>query len=155
MSPRPCSQVINASGLDDLTSSAALKLVGRSTFSPASLSETRVVPGARKSSLLHAPGFPVAVQFGGDVLQRTSAQHDLLGGEVDLRGDRDIGIPDISARTAGSTRDRLGLLLSLLSLWGNLSASSWRADSAARSSGDAPKRRSPLPDNFSARSSAP
>ena len=37
----------------------------------------------------------------------------------------------------------------------NLSASSWRAESAARNSGDAPKRISPLPESFSARSSAP
>jgi hypothetical protein len=38
-----------------------------------------------------------------------------------------------------------------LSLAMNLSASSWRADSAARNSGDAPKRMSPLPESFSAR----
>ena len=31
----------------------------------------------------------------------------------------------------------------------------WRADTVTRSSGDAPKRMSPLPESFSARSSAP
>ena len=30
------------------------------------------------------------MQFGGDVLQRTSAQHDLLGSEFDLRGNRQM-----------------------------------------------------------------
>ena len=94
------------------------------------------------------------MQFGGDVLQRTSAQHDLLGGEFDLRRDRrHAGFAAISARSAGSTRT--GSAAVLLSLATNLSASSWRADSAARSSGDAPKRMSPLPASFSARSSAP
>ena len=57
------------------------------------------------------------------------------------------GIPDVSARTAGSTRTG-SAAGSLLSLAKNLSASSWRAESEARSSGDAPKRISPLPGQF-------
>ena len=30
------------------------------------------------------------MQLGSDVLQRTSAKHDLLGSELDLRGDRQM-----------------------------------------------------------------
>ena len=30
------------------------------------------------------------MQFGSDVLQRASAEHDLLGSEFDLRGDRQM-----------------------------------------------------------------
>jgi hypothetical protein len=56
-----------------------------------------------------------------------------------------------SARNAGSARTGSAAL----SLVKNLSASSWRADSAARNSGAAPKRMSPLPESFSARSSGP
>ena len=37
-----------------------------------------------------APGFVVAMQLGSDVLQRASAQYDLLGSKFDLRGDRQM-----------------------------------------------------------------
>ena len=70
--------------------SAALKRSGAALFALASLSETLVAPGARNSSLADAPGFGVAVQLGGDVLQRAPAQHDLLGRELDLRRDRQM-----------------------------------------------------------------
>ena len=50
MSLRPCSQVISASGSDNSTLSAALETVRRRALAPAPLSDTCVVPGARKSS---------------------------------------------------------------------------------------------------------
>ena len=65
-----------------------LELVGRSAFwarlaqrDPGGAGRTEIQPA-------DAPGFSVAMEFGGDVLQRTSAQHNLLGGEFDLRRDR-------------------------------------------------------------------
>ena len=90
MSPRPCSQVISASGSEEFDVERSLEMVGRRACAPVSLSETRVVPGARNSSRWTRPGSRVAMQFGGDILQRTAAQHDLLGGEFDLRRNRDL-----------------------------------------------------------------
>ena len=62
------------------------------------------------------------------------------------------GIAAISARNPGNNRTGSAALLPLAT---NLSASSCRADSAARSSGEAPKLMSPAPANLSALSSAP
>ncbi len=62
------------------------------------------------------------------------------------------GIAATRLRNPGSNRVGSAALLSLAS---NLSASSCRADSAARSSGDAPNRTSATPVSFKAVSSNP
>ena len=45
------------------------------------------------------------MQFGGDILQRASAQHDLLGGEFDLRRDRQMRNDRCRAPAAPATRE--------------------------------------------------
>ena len=127
----------------------ACETAGRTGCAFVPLKPTCVAPGARKSSRSIVQDLVVGPQIGGKILHRTAAQHDLLGAEFDLRRNR--GLRDRRhqrpqrRQQAGPARRRC------LSLATNLSASSCRAESAACSSGDAPKRMSPSPENFSAR----
>ncbi len=83
---QPGHQRIRIGGFDVERS---LEMVGR----PLRAGFAQRDPGrARRAKLqpVDAPGSRVAMQFGGDILQGTSAQHDLLGGEFDLRRNRDL-----------------------------------------------------------------
>ena len=151
MSLRPCSQVVSTSGSEDSAFSAALKPSGGAPAALAPRSDTRVAPGARNSSRRTVQ---TRASLYSSALMSCSGRPPSVTCSVAssiCAGIGNCGMPDSSARIAGTARTGSALL----SLAANRSASSCRADSDTRSKGDAPKRTSPLPASFSARSSAP
>ena len=105
---RPWSQATSVSGSEDSTLRRPLKL---SAPGVAPLSENCVVPGARSSSRWKVQDRAVGLQLGRDVLERTAAQHDLVGVELDLRRDRRLR--DRGKARAQRRQDalRLGIVL--------------------------------------------
>src|SRR6185436_5675979 len=67
--------------------------------------------GRAKFQSSQAPGFVVTMQLGGDILQRTSAQHDLLGSEFDLRGDRQMRNDDAERPQRRQRANRLSSIV--------------------------------------------
>ena len=135
-------------------SSTPEKLPLAPTGARAALKATRVEPGARKSSRSTAhntasPCRPPDRFCRGRPPSMICSAPKSICEAIGRRGSAAS-----AARKAGNTRAGAAASLSSSRAM-NLSASSWRADIAACSSGEVPKRASPVPTSFSARSSLP
>ena len=84
-SVRPCSHIISASGSAEFDAERGLEIVGRGVLRARPAQRHPCRAGRAEFEPANGPGAGAGVEFGGDILQRTPAQHDLFGGEFDLR----------------------------------------------------------------------
>ena len=147
ISLRPWSQATSVSGSDDSTLSAAAKAVGAGRGAV-----ERELRHAGRAQLepLEGPGPSVGLKLGRDVLERTAAQHDLVGVELDLRRDRRLR--DRGKARAQRRQDalRLGIVPARQLVGIDLARRQHRAQQRR---GAEPE--SPTPPSFSALSSGP